>query len=75
MTDHACHVSASPDDQPIPWSKERRSRVSAANRLRRRRRPLTAETKTKQSNSGEAETPNHLRTRNPECVCTGEQEC
>jgi hypothetical protein len=31
MTDQACHVSASPDIQPIPWSEERGSRVSGAN--------------------------------------------
>ena len=57
MTDQACHVSASPDDQPIPWSEERQSRVSEANRAATPKAPWTAETKTKQSNSGEAENP------------------
>jgi excisionase family DNA binding protein len=65
MTDPARHVSASPDDQPTPWSKERRSRVSAANRAATPQAPLTAETKTKPSNSGEAETPLRLRDARP----------
>ena len=56
MTDPTRHVSASPDDQPIPWSQERESRVSAANRAATPQALLTTETKTKPSNSGEAET-------------------
>ena len=51
------HISASPDDRPIRWSEERQSRVSEANRAATPQAPWTAETKTKQSHSGEAETP------------------
>ena len=53
MTDPAGdHISASPDDQPIPWSEERGSRVSAANRAATPKALLTTETETKPSELG-----------------------
>jgi hypothetical protein len=45
MTDRlGDHISASPDSQPVPWSEERQSRVSEANRAATPHAPWTAET-------------------------------
>ena len=62
MTDQARHVSASPDDQPPlvggTGVKSERSESRATPKVL-----LTAETETKPSNSGEAETPTTDRRR------------